>query len=41
MEEIVKICRVFHVEPHVARNTLSRRTNIPDAVAESAEYQAG
>jgi len=41
MEEFVKICAVFHVEPLVARNTLGRRTNIPDALAESAEYQAG
>ena len=32
-------CAAFRVEPHVARNTSGRRSNIADGVAQSAPYR--
>ena len=38
--DFVDTCAAFRVEPHVARNTSGRRSNIADAVAQSAPYRA-
>ena len=39
-KEFVTTCKAFNVEPHVARNTSNRRSNVPDEVAETDEYKA-